>query len=88
MKKLYRTENSKSGSSEGPPNASACSISRRARSAAAFVSGAANPLTWNSEFMSATCSLISSRRSRGGQGRNLRKRARKLLCGFDERRAR
>ena len=38
----------------GSPSASACSIKRRARSAAAFVSGAAYPLTWMSGVMSAT----------------------------------
>jgi DNA end-binding protein Ku len=38
-------ENSSSGSSGGSPSASACSISTRASSTAAFVSGAANPLT-------------------------------------------
>jgi hypothetical protein len=36
-----RTENNSSGSSSGSPSASACSISRRARSSAALVSGAA-----------------------------------------------
>ena len=35
------TENNSSGSSRGSPNASACSIKERARSTAAFVSGAA-----------------------------------------------
>ena len=49
-----------------------------------------NPLTWNSEFMSATCSLISSRRSAGVAGKVAIcvKRAHELLCGLDERRAR
>ena len=50
----YRTENSSSGSSGGSPSASACSISKRARSTAALVSGAAYPLTCMSEVMSAT----------------------------------
>jgi hypothetical protein len=42
--KPYRTENNSRGSSGGSPSASACSISKRARSAAALVSGAAYPL--------------------------------------------
>ena len=39
-----RAENIRSGSSGGSPSASACSISRRACSAADLVSGAAYPL--------------------------------------------
>ena len=48
-----------------PSSASACSISSRARSAAALVSGAACPLTWRSGAMRRPEAWIRSRRSAG-----------------------
>ena len=62
------TENSSSGSSGGSPSLSACSISKRARSTAALVSGALYPFIFMSGVMSATCNLICSRRSAGVGG--------------------
>ena len=52
--KPYRAENSSSGSSGVSPSASVCSISSRARSAAALVPGAAYPLICMRGVMNAT----------------------------------
>ena len=53
----------------GSPNASACSISRRACSAAALVSGAAYPLTWHERCYERDLKLdlLATQRGRGGK---------------------
>ena len=70
-------------------SASACSISRCARSTAALVSGAAYPFDMDERGYQRDLKLdlLAAQRRRGRQRRDLIKRARELLYGFNQRRA-